>query len=161
MPTDAVIDWSISWERVIYRIEVEDLEGLKSDILLIGTDGQFSLQHPDLFEPPAAAKKTIESWQLPPSSIPGAMVQGVLAQSLRMGHWLMPSSTAMTSLLSAGIGVLAAAGMQKKNRRIVLLLITASIFTVLCFQWAVTVKLLIPIFIPAAALFSTALVRHD
>ncbi len=161
MPTDAVIDWSLDWQRMLHRIHPDQLSRLQTPVLLVGNDGQMSLEQPDLFNPPSAALDALVEWQLPTNSLPGAMVQGVLAQSLRMGHWLMPSSTAMTSLLSAGIGVLAAAGMQKKNRRIVLLLIAASIFTVLCFQWAAAIKLLIPIFIPAAALFSTALVRHD
>ena len=157
MPTDAIIDWSIPWEDLIYRIDVNELNSLNSEILLIGTDGQFSLQHPDLFDPPSAARRAIQSWQVPLGSIPGVMVQGVMAQSIRMGHWLMPASLAMTTLLSAGAGALASAGIQSRKTRAAVVGIISLIFIWVSYQWTISGKLLIPILLPVAAFSTIAL----
>ena len=159
IPTDAIIDWSIPWEDLIYRIDVNELNSLNSEILLIGTDGQFSLQHPDLFNPPSAAIRAIKSWQLPLGSIPGVMVQGVMAQSIHMGHWLMPASSAMTTLLSAGVGVLAAAGIQSRKIRVAAVGIISLIFIWACYQWTISGLILIPILLPIATFCTITLNR--
>lgn len=161
MPTDSVIDWSLKWENILYRVYPKELSDLKTKTLLIGTDGQTNLEYSDLFDTPSSIQQALEKWELPLSNIPGVMVQGVLAQSIRMGHWLMPASAAMTALLSAGAGVLIAASLQKQKTKTYFIVATSSLIVLMCFQWAAADKILIPILLPISTIALTALARND
>lgn len=161
IPTDAVIDWSLKWEDMLYRIYPRELSDLKTKTLLIGTDGQTNLEYPDLFDAPSSIKKALEKWELPLSSIPGVMVQGVVAQSIRMGHWLMPASAAMTALLSAGVGILLGAGIQRRKAQLAVVIFISPIFIWFCFQIAINGTLLVPILIPIATTSIAIFIRND
>jgi lipid-binding SYLF domain-containing protein len=89
------------------------------------------------------------------------MVQGVLAQSMKMKHWLTPSSLIITSISAAGLGVVAAAGIQNKKKRLVIVITGCAALTTFSFQWTISSKHLSPILIPAAALIATSLIRED
>lgn len=161
LPADAVIDWSLPWSQLIRRIQPAELPALKAPVLLVGSDGQLDPQHPDLFAPPVAISSDLEQWGLPTSSIPGVMVQAVLAQSLNLGHWLKPASLAATTALAAGLGVLLAAA-QSRRRRLLLLLTLASVLAIaLTFQLAISTAILVPVLLPLTALWATALLRRS
>jgi CHASE2 domain-containing sensor protein len=130
-------------------------------VLLVGTDGQITPEQPDLFDPPAAAVAALEHWQLSINAMPGAMVQGVLAQSLTMGHWLTPASGLMTTLLAAGLGVLIAAYRELRRPRVWLVLVSCLAWTVIGYQLMISAAVLIPLVLPMAALATVALIRKD
>lgn len=161
IPADAIIDWSLNWGKMIERVNPKQLGQLNSESLLIGTDGLINPAQPDLFDPPAAAIADIQQWELPTKNIPGAMVQGILAQSIKMKHWLTPASLFITSISAAGLGVVAAAGIQSKKKRLAIVITGCAALTAFSFQWTISSKHLSPILIPAAALIATSLIRED
>ena len=161
LPVDAVIDWSLNWGAMLRRISPEQLAELEGPVLLVGTDGQITPEQPDLFDPPAAAVAALEHWQLSINAMPGAMVQGVLAQSLTMGHWLMPASALMTTLLAAGLGVLIAAYRELRRPRLWLVLVICLAWTLIGYQLMISAAVLIPLVLPMAALATVALIRKD
>ncbi len=161
LPADAVIDWSLNWGQMIRRLQPADLPSLKAPVLLVGSDGQLDPQQPDLFEPPAAARRALEHWGLPSTSIPGVMVQAVLAQSLALGHWLKPASLAASTALAAGLGVLIAAAQGERRRRLLLVALFSLLAVVLGFQLAVSSAVLLPLLLPLTALWATALLRRS
>ena len=159
LPVDAVIDWSLNWGAMLRRISTEQLAALEGPVLLVGTDGQISSEQPDLFDSPAAAISALKRWQLPINSMPGAMVQGVLAQSLTMRHWLTPASALGTTLLAAGMGVLIAAYQECRRQRLWLVLVSCIAWTLIGYQLLIISALLIPLVLPMAALATVALIR--
>ena len=161
MPTDAVIDWSISWEDMIYRIYPNDLSNLKTKTLLIGTDGETHPYNLDLFDTPSSTQSLLQKLDLPIDSVPGVVVQAVLAQSIQMQHWLMPASSTMTAFFAGGLAVLAAATAQQPKAKISIIVISSSIFIVICFQWAASGKALVPICLPVTTFICTTLCRHE
>ncbi|WP_411871952.1 CHAT domain-containing protein [Vulcanococcus limneticus] len=160
LPADAVLDWSLPWNILIRRIQPGELSGLRAPVLLVGSDGQLDPQRPDLFDPPAAIQPALEAWGLPSSSLPGALVQAVLAQSLNLGHWLRPASLAATTALASGLGVLLAAGQSRRRRQLLLLALITLAAIPLAFQWAVGGAILIPLTLPLVALWATTLLRR-
>jgi hypothetical protein len=161
LPADAVIDWSLPWNTLIRRIEPGELSRLRTPVLLVGTDGQLDPRNPDLFSPPAAIQPVLEAWSLPRSSIPGALVQAVLAQSLNLGRWLQPASLAATTALTAGLGVLLSAGQPRRRRQLLVLGAINLVAPVLVFQLAVSSSILIPLTLPLTALWATTLLRRS
>lgn len=161
LPADAVLDWSLPWDQLIRRIEPAELPALQGPVLLVGSDGQLDPQQPDLFEPPAAIQPLLERWALPSTSLPGVVVQAVLAQSLTLHHWLRPASLAATTALASGLGVLLAAAQVDRRRQLQLLGLIAVMALLLSFQLVAGAAILIPLVLPLAALATTTLLRRD
>ena len=161
LPADAVIDWTLDWGAMLRRIRPAQLTTLEEPVLLVGTDGQINKEKPDVFDPPAAAVSALEDWQLPINSMPGAMVQGVLAQSLKMRHWLTPASSFATTLLAAGLGVLIAAYKQSSRPRFLLTFLSCIVWTIISYQLMISSALLIPLVLPIAALVTVAMIRKN
>ena len=160
MPADAVIDWSLDWSQLLRRVTSKELVELNGPVLLVGSE-QIDPRHADLFDPPAASLLSLERWQLPTSSIPGVLVQGVFAQSLALGHWLTPLSSAACTALASGLGVLLAAAQQRRNRRLIFLSLTSLIAVIIAFQVAVSNLILVPLVLPLFALWAVALLREN
>ena len=162
LPADAVIDWSIDWRPLIQRVELEALPALRSEALLVGTDGQMDRDAPDLFEAPGAMDPALtQIWQGAEQKIPGVLVQAVLAQSVSLRHWLTPASQAMSTAAAAGLGVVLAALQSRPRRRALLVAVIAGVAGPLCWQLAITKLWLIPLLLPLSALATTALMRRD
>ena len=89
------------------------------------------------------------------------LLHAVLAQSLRLGHWLTPASQSLCTALAAGLGVLLAAAQADRWRR--LWMVGAIIVVALPLSWqlAVSTLWLVPVALPLAALSITALCRRD
>ena len=118
-------------------------------------------QSPDRFTAPGALRSTLTAWGAANDALPGPVLQAVLAQSLALRHWLTPLSLPAATALSAGAGVLLAAAVPRRPRRLLWLVCAALLAIPFSLQLAVGLQLLIPIALPLAALGSTALLRRD
>jgi len=162
MPADSVIDWSLDWRRLLRRIELRDLPSLKAQTLIVGTDGSLDRDDDDLFSAPGAMDpELVKVWQGDQYRIPGVVVQAVLAQGLNLRHWLTPASQTMTTALAAGLGVLIAACLSDRRRRVGLVVLLTVVSLPLLWQAAVGWLLLVPIALPLSALSLTAFSRRE
>ena len=161
LPTESVLDWSIDWLPLIELVSVEDLPTLRSQVLVVGTDGRIDSDQADLFSAPGAIRPALPSWGGASDVLPGALVQAVLAQSMALGHWLTPSPLPAVTVLSAGLGVVLAAALPRRRRRIPWLAGTAALTVPICLQLAVSHRILLPIALPLTAVTTTALIRRD
>jgi hypothetical protein len=162
LPADAVIDWSLDWSRLIRRLEPAELPTMQADVLLVGSTGTTDPSHPDLFVAPGAAAASLA--QLSGGSarqIPGALVQAALAQSISLGHWLRPLPLLPLTALSSGLGVLLAAAISDRRRRLLLVTCIAAVAVPLALQLAVGQLLLLPLLLPLLALAAAAALRSD
>jgi len=162
MPVDAVIDWSIDWRPLLRRVELTELRSVKAEALVVGTDGSLDRDGNDLFAAPGAMDLALTRiWQGAERKVPGVLVQAVLAQSMSLGHWLRPASSAMTTALAAGLGVLLAAAVGERRRRLLWIVAIMGVSLPLCLQVAAGLLWLVPVALPLTALVATALVRRD
>ncbi|MCS5700830.1 CHAT domain-containing protein [Cyanobium sp. FGCU-52] len=161
IPADSVIDWSIDWSSLLKVVTIADLPTLKTRALVVGSDGSSDNQSPDRFAAPGAIRSTLGSWGGSIDAMPGPLLQATLAQSMALRHWLTPSSLPAMTALGAGAGVLLAAAVPRRPRRLAWLLGAAVVAMLSSLQIAVALRLLLPITLPLAALASTALLRRD
>jgi len=166
MPADAVIDWSLDWDSLVRPVGVADLPALRSAALIVGSDGSPRPGRgdggaPDRFSAAGAIRSTLARWGGTSDAMPGPLLQAALAQSLALRHWLTPLSLPATTALAAGGGVLLAAGCPRRSQRLVWLGGIAILALPNSLQLAVSLRLLVPLLLPYAALCSTALLRRD
>jgi CHASE2 domain-containing sensor protein len=162
MPADAVIDWSIDWRPLLRRVELTELGSVQAEALVVGTDGSLDRDGDDLFAAPGAMDPALTRiWQGAERKMPGVLVQAVLAQSISLGHWLRPASSAMSTALAAGLGVLLAAAAAERRRRLLWTVAIMGLSLPLCLQVAAGPLWLVPVALPLTALVATALVRRD
>ncbi len=162
MPADAVIDWSIDWRPLLRRVELVELGSVQAEALVIGTDGSLDRDGDDLFAAPGAMDPALTRiWQGAERKVPGVLVQAVLAQSISLGHWLRPASSAMSTALAAGLGVLLAAAAAEWRKRLLWSVAIMVVSLPLCLQVSVGLLWLVPIALPLVALMATVLVRRD
>ena len=162
IPVDSVIDWSIDWNSLLRRVELNELSSLQAEVLVVGTDGSLDRDGDDLFTSPGAMDPSLSTiWLGSESKIPGVVVQAVLAQSLSINHWLTPVSQTVTTALAAGLGVLLAAFNTKWRQRLVVVGVIILLTLPLSWQIATTERLLVPLLLPLTALCFTALLRRD
>ena len=162
LPADAVLDWSLDWRALLRRVELQQLGSVRAPALLVGSDGTLDRDGDDLFAAPGAMDPQLTAlWQGSERKLPGVLLQAVLAQSLRLGHWLTPASQSLCTALAAGLGVLLAAAQADRWRR--LWIVGAIIVVALPLSWqlAVSTLWLVPVALPLAALSITALCRRD
>ena len=162
LPAEAVIDWSIDWSRLIRRLEPTDLAGLQASVLLVGSSGSVDPAHPDLFAAPGAAGRSLARLSGGSShQVPGALVQAVLAQSISLAHWLRPLPLLPLTALGGALGVLLAAAIGDRRRRLLVVGGIAVVAVPLALQLAVSQLLVLPLLLPLAALASSAACRQD
>ena len=160
MPADAVIDWSLAWQRSIRRVRPEELGSLVTPTLLVGGDGYHGENRVDLFRSPLSAEPLLLSSGGARGELSGALLQAVLAVSLRDQSWLWPASVAGTSLLSGGLGVLLAAAVAQRGQRALVIGGITLLAIPLCLQLGISQRLLVPLLVPTAAFAATGLLRH-
>lgn len=162
MPADAVIDWSLPWERMVRVVfSPSELSGSFQHPVLVGRVWLSNPSDPDLFRTPLAFFDPQPLWRGSAQEMPGVLLQAVVAQSLSLRHWLMPLSSLVCVALASGAGVLLAALQSSLRRRLQLLLILVPSFALLALQVAVGSRTLIPIALPSVAFGTTALLRRD
>ncbi len=161
LPADAVIDWSLDWSRLIRRLEPAELATLQAPSLLVGSSGVFDPAHPDLFEAPGAAARTLARVSGGSTrQVPGVLVQAALAQSITLQHWLRPLPMLPITALAGGVGVLLAAAVIDPRRRLLLVGLIAAAAIPLALQLAVSHLLLLPLALPLTALACCAALRN-
>ena len=162
MPADAVLDWSLDWSSMIQRMEPDDLAGLTTPVLLIGSDGNVNQNAKDRFRSPAIPNLNLHSvWGGQKHTMPGVVLQAVLAQSLRMGHWFTPLSSALTTALASALGIGLAAGIDRRWKRALLCGGITALTIPVCSQLAFSTLWLVPLLLPLTALWCVALLRRS
>ena len=162
MPADAVLDWSLDWPSMIQRIQPEELAGLTTPVLLIGSDGNVNQNAKDRFRSPAIPNLNLHSvWGGQKHTMPGVVLQAVLAQSLRMGHWFTPLSSALTTALASALGIGLAAGIDRRWKRALLCGGITALTIPVCSQLAFSTLWLVPLLLPLTALWCVALLRRS
>jgi len=163
LPYDGVIDWSLDWSELVTNLKLSDLGTLHGPVLLVGSDGSINPNCPDLFLAPLATGIAISDWDTGAGQgkLPGPILQAVLAQSMAMGHWLTPQLQAPTTALAAGLGLLLAAAVARRNHRWLPSLAVAVTVIPLTLQLGVQQLILLPIALPLLTFASVTLIRHD
>ena len=162
MPADAVLDWSLDWSSMIQRVEPDELADLTTPVLLIGSDGNVNQEAKDRFRTPAIPNLNLHAvWGGQKHTMPGVVLQAVLAQSLRMGHWLTPVSSALAAALASALGIGLAAGIDRRWTRALLCGAITALAIPVCAQLAVSTLWLVPLLLPLTALWCVALVRRS
>lgn len=162
MPADAVIDWSLPWERMVRVVfSPSELPGSSKQPVLVGRVWVRSPSDPDLFRTPLAFHDPQPLWRGSAQEMPGVLLQAVVAQSLSLKHWLMPLSSMGCVALAAGAGVMLAALLPALRRRLQVLLILVPSLALLALQMALGSRVLVPIALPTVALGTTTLLRRD
>ena len=160
LPAEAVIDWSLNWRALVHQVDAKDLPNLVNDTLLIGSTGDVDPDHPDLFTAPGAAADALVDLSGGRSRVvPGVLVQAALTQSIAHRLWLTPLPLPPITALFSGLGVVLAAAVESRRRRLVILALPWVIAIPLALQLAVSAQLLWPLLLPLLALSATALLR--
>ena len=162
MPADAVLDWSLDWSAMIQRVEPSDLPNLNTPVLLIGSDGTLNQDAKDRFRTPALPNLNLHAvWGGEKHTMPGVVVQAVLAQSLRLQHWLIPISSALAAALCSALGIALAAAIDQRWKRLLICAGISALAIPLCAELAVSALWLVPLLLPLTVLWLMALVRRD
>ncbi len=161
MPVDAVVDWSLDWQRMIRIVPMLQLESGTEPVLLVGRLSSGAEPDPDLFRTPAAFDQADPLWGGSAHAMPGVLLLAVMSQSLSLQHWLMPVPMLCCVAASAGAGVLLAAAIPGVRSRLRLLVLLLPLSGLLAIQLAVGSRALYPLLLPGVALASMALLRRD
>ena len=159
MPSDAVIDWSLRWDRMLRVATPESLQNGRAPLVLVGRLHEASQPSPDLFRTPTAFYNAQPIWGGTAQEMPGVLLQAVVAQSISLGQWLTPVSNLLCVLL-AGLGGVALAGHRRGSSLVPLLAVLLLAWSLLALQLAVTLRLLLPIVLPGMALGGAAWLRR-
>lgn len=184
IPRNAVIDWTIDWSQRIRPVPtqdrserprvVEELQNLKSEVLIIGSEGfrrrpgqGGETEALDRWQAPWPVgqqdKQTWDELGLKNNQIPGVVVQAVFNQSIRDRHWIRPLPYLLVVGVIVGAGGLGIVLSSVSENRWLLLLMASSI--VACHVW-IAIKafsdhqLLVPIVLPTAVIITTPFTRR-
>jgi len=147
---------------MIQRVEPADLADLNTPVLLIGADGTLNQDANDRFRTPALPNLNLHAvWGGEKHTMPGVVVQAVLAQSLRLQHWLIPMSSALAAALSSALGIALAAAIDQRWKRLLICAGISALAIPLCAELAVSALWLVPLLLPLTVLWLMALVRRD
>jgi hypothetical protein len=187
LPAGSVIDWTIDWfNPALLRVVM--ISSLQPDAnvnntrslsvaeaarqlpsgsrVLIGKDSKNarsgSEDAKDLFFVPVALESQ-PSWRQwgNPLGLPGPLVQAVLAESLARRHWLSPLGLLPCVALTAGLGVLLAAVLERRRSRLLALLLISLLAVPASFELALGARVLVPLLFPLGALWATCLSRQE
>lgn len=167
IPAEAVIDWSLNWNRSLRVVQADSIDPARptamapAPLLVVGSLSGSSQPNADLFRTPAAFRSTRPAWDGSPSAMPGVIAQVVVGQSLALGHWLTPLSSSACAALAAALGVLAAAALPARGQRLRLLALAVPITALAGLQLAVGAAVLVPFALPTLALAGTCLLRRE
>ena len=92
--------------------------------------------------------------------LPGPVLQAVWSESLRRDHWLTPLAPLPTMALAAGLGVLMAAGMERRRQRLLALAVISLVAVPTALELALGLRLLVPLLFPLGALWASCLSRR-
>ena len=166
LPADRVIDWSLNWAEQIQLVQPRELATLRAPLLLVGTSGRLADGSADLFAAPATVQDALlrgdkALWDGNAREVPGVLVQAVLIQSLNRGHWLTPLSLSLCTISAAGLGVLLAALLEKRQHRFAAVVAITTASCPVAFSIAVLQLWLLPLLLPLVALGTTTFCRDD
>jgi class 3 adenylate cyclase len=165
LPSEAVIDWSLAWERGIHVLDPDGQSPAgplaSAPLVVVGSLSSSRQPDADLFGTPAAFRSRVPLWGGSVDEMPGVIAQTVVGQSLALGHWLTPLSASGCAALAAGLGVLAAAAIPASAGRWRLLAVGVPVAGLVSLQLAVGARLLVPIALPTLALAGTSLLRRE
>lgn len=162
LPAEAVVDWSLNWRQLLRRVKPTELASLKAETLLVGSTGNVDPAHPDLFSAPGAAADALADLSGGSSSeVPGVLVQAALTQTIAHRLWLTPLPLPPITALGGGLGVVVAAALETRKRRLLLLALTWLAAVPMALQLAVSAQLLWPLLLPLLTFSATALLRRD
>jgi len=166
IPADRIIDWSIDWAPWIRVVKPNQLSNLHAPVFLVGTGGFLNQKPVDLFAAPATVQNALMRggqpiWDGKPGGIPGVLVQAVLIQSLNLRHWLTPLSQTLCTAAAAALGVVLAALQEKRQHRIITLVVIAALLCPLIWSLAIWPLWLVPLLLPLLALSATTLGRDE
>lgn len=167
IPAEAVIDWSVDWQRGLRVIQTDGIEPTRppvtgsAPLLVVGSLSSRQQPNPDLFRTPAAFRRASPPWDGIASEMPGVIAQVVLAQSLALGHWLSPLSTSACVALAAGLGVYTAAALPCSETRLRLLGLAVPLTGLAGLQLAVAAGVLVPFAVPTLTFAGTCLLRRE
>ena len=89
------------------------------------------------------------------------LVQAVLIQSLNLQHWLTPLSQTLCTAVAAALGVVLAALLEKRQRRLTAVALLVLVCSPLAWSLAIWQLWLVPLLLPLLALSATASCRDD
>lgn len=162
IPADAVLDWSLNWSDLVNRVEVAQLPSLRTPVLLIGSDGTLNKEADDLFHTPSAMDSGLNNiWNGSQHSMPGVIVQAVLAQSIRMQRWLVPISSALAAGLTSALAIALSTGLNRRWERLIICSAVTALAIPICVQLAISTLWVVPLCLPLMALWIVTLVRED
>lgn len=166
LPADRIIDWSINWAEQIELVQPAELSSLRAPLLLVGTSGRLADGSADLFAAPATVQNALlrgdkALWDGNAREVPGVLVQAALIQSLERSHWLTPLSLSLCTLSAAGLGVLLAALLEKRQHRFVAVVAITAVSCPMALSIAVLQLWLLPLLLPLVALGATTFCRDD
>lgn len=190
LPSGSVIDWSVDWFNPSV-IQLVPISKLPPDALpfppgarvLVGVDrrgldprnGSLTPYDParNVYLVPAALS-TQASWQQATNektswlnassgekSTPGPVLQAVWSESLRRGHWLTPLAPLPTMALAAGLGVLLAAGLERRRHHLLALTLISLLAVPVSLELALSLRVLVPLLFPLGALWASCLSRRE
>jgi hypothetical protein len=166
LPADRVLDWSLHWSPWIRLVTPADLATLKAPLLLVGTNGRLVNQAVDLFTAPATVQNALmwgdrPLWTVNDHVVPGVLLQAVLIQSLNLQHWLTPVSQTLCTLAGGGLGLLLAALIEARRRRLLAVGLITLVSCPLAWCLAIGPLWLVPLLLPLLALAAASFSRDD
>jgi hypothetical protein len=93
--------------------------------------------------------------------LPGPILQAVWAESLRRGHWLKPLAPLPTMALASGLGVLLAAGLERRRHHLLALTLISLLAVPVSLELALSLRVLVPLLFPLGALWASCLSRRE
>ena len=93
--------------------------------------------------------------------LPGPVLQAVWSESLRRGHWLTPLAPLPTMALASGLGVLLAAGLERRRHHLLTLTLISLLAVPVSLELALSLRVLVPLLFPLGALWASCLSRRE
>jgi hypothetical protein len=128
-------------------------------MLIVGRLSDGSGPDPDLFTTPAAFQSERPVWGGAALEMPGAVLLAVVAQSIRLRHWLMPVPQVLMVAAAVGSGLILSSFCQQRGRSLLLLVVVLPLAGLMAVQLAVSATVLVPVVLPALAVSSMLLLR--
>lgn len=159
MPVDAVLDWSLAWDAMVKVVPIPSQTSSGEPMLIVGRLSDGSGPDPDLFTTPAAFQSERPVWGGAALEMPGAVLLAVVAQSIRLRHWLTPVPQVLMVAAAVGSGLILSSFCQQRGRSLLLLVVVLPLAGLMAVQLAVSATVLVPVVLPALAVSSMLLLR--
>jgi hypothetical protein len=93
--------------------------------------------------------------------LPGPVLQAVWSESLRRDQWLTPLAPLPTMALAAGLGVLLAAGLERRRHHLLALALISLLAVPVSLELALSLRVLVPLLFTLGALWASCLSRRE